>query len=265
MKKILFGIIALLSITLVSCEKESGEAPGNISGLGDNEGTLEVVENFELPEDIYISGDITGFEDSEESLAALKSAGAVSSYRHTRYGSGDQVKLKLTLLNTSSRNRTIVFPRGLVWECLTGGYQHGLQIQSVWISLKPNEKRAVNIDLYCANMTRPVPDRFGTYRILGVTSSSVLKRLLNYIGWRMVNYEMYEANNLKSATATPTYEEIVLQIQEIVHNLTDRGLDLTDEEIAFIESIPEIPEDQRPQVDEKGNYVEYFEEYGVAN
>ena len=262
MRKVWILAISILIFGLSSCEDNSTAVESGISGLGQNKGNIEVKEKFELPDGIFITEDITGIASPESGKANLK---GTELFYLPCYGSGSQVQLQLTLLNTRSYPMAVFFPKGLVWECKTGGFQHGLQVQCVWVCLQPNETRTIRIDLYCANLTYPTPDQTGIYSILGVTSSDILWKFLNWIGWRMVNYEMLVGNDdLKSSQVGPSYEEIVNRFQVIVHNLTDRGLGLSDDDIAFIESIPELPEDKRPEVDENGNYPDYFEEFVVS-
>ena len=62
----------------------------------------------------------------------------------------------------------------------------------------------------------------------------------------------------------PTYEEITEKLQIMVHHLTDLGIALTQEDIDFIESIPELNSEEIPQVDENAQYPEYFEEFKVV-
>jgi len=243
---------------MASCESDS---PGDIDGMGDNTEALKVKEPFEMPEGIYILGDITGRENG-----GLKSTQLKSTYSTTAtypcYGSGEWVRLQLTLLNTRSYRRTVYFQKGLVWRCQSGGSQHGLQCQTTWICLEPNSRRTVNIDLYCANLGIPSPDELSKYEILGVTSSPTLWKLLNLIGWRKINYEMFYSNlGLKAGEAGPTYEEIIERVQTVVHNLTDRGIDITEDDIAFFQSIPELSPEDIPPVDENSQYPEYFAEF----
>jgi hypothetical protein len=128
--------------------------------------------------------------------------------------------------------------------------------------LEPNEQRTVYIDLYCANLGIPAPDENGKYIILGITSSKVLWNLLNIIGWRKINYEMIMGSYLGSVgKGTPSYEEITEKLQIMVHNLTNRGIELTEDDKAFISSIPELAPEDRPVLDENAQYPEYFEEF----
>lgn len=260
MKKLLTLILAVSVLGLVSCEKESGpsEVPGNIPGLGQNTSEKpEIKEEFVMPEDIVISGEITGTSN-------LKSG----SIGNCEYGSGGDVKLKLTLKNNSGTPRTIFLPKGLVWASTSDEYQHGLQLQTVWISLVAGQAKEVTIDLYCANLhLLENPGHDIVYHILGVTSSRIIWRFLDLIGWKMINFEMYVANQsnpgnqLKSGEG-PAFDVISARLQSMLHKLTDNGVELTDEDIAFINSIPDVEHEKaRTVLDKDVVYPEYLEEY----
>jgi hypothetical protein len=260
MKKLMLLLFASSLIGLNSCEKSTSDNPGQIDGMGASTGKLQVKEPFKIPDGIHIVGDITGIENPVSKSGVLKSVDfskSTSSY----YGSGLYVKLKVTLLNSTNIPRTIFFPKGLLWECKDRSSQHGLQCQTTWVSLSPNTSRTILIDLYCANNPLPAPGLTVTYNILGVTSSKTVWNLLNLIGWRTVNYEMIFHS--KGVQEGPTYEEITERLQLMVHNLTDFGIDLSAEDIAFIESIPELATEEIPVVDANSQFPEYFEEFIV--
>lgn len=265
MKKLLTVIVAVIALGLVSCEKDTVqlEIPGNIPGFGNTPGEIEISEKFVLPEGIKVAGDITGVEAGE---ATLKSANNLWSH----VGSGNYVVLKLTLQNTSNQKRTVFFPQGLIWEAKTAGYQHGIQIQTTWVTLNPNQTKYLKIHLYCINQGLLPSDANGVFGFLGVTSSKIIWRLLDLIGWRMVNYEMIMVNNgngpktnLKSAVPY-TFDEVSTRLQAIVYKLTDTGEDLNEADKQFIESIPELPLDQRPNRDAYGKFPDFFPDYGVT-
>ena len=264
MKKTILLLVALSLIGFNSCKKSNPEAPGNIEGMGNTAGELQIKQAFIIPEGINLIGDITGIGNSSAKNGELKSViEADSKSGVPQFGSGLVVRLKLTLLNSRNNRRTVFFPKGLIWKCLDNAYQHGLQCQTTWVCLDPNEMRTIFVDLYCVNLGTPAPDQDGKYKILGVTSSSVLWNLLNKIGWRKINFEMIYPNLSGKGEIGPTYEEITDRLQTIVHNLTDRGIELSSEDKTFIESIPELALEEIPVVDENSQYPEYFEEFNL--
>lgn len=267
MKKILFISFVLITSGLVSCQKHNQETPGNIPGMGDTPGELQVKEPYLLPEGIHIIGDITGVKNPSAVSGELKSPIGETKSIIQCFGSGRYVRLQCTLVNTSQYARTVFFPKGLLWRCMYGNYQHGLTVQTTWTCLQPNSTRTIFIDLYCVNADIPSPDQTATYKILGITTSKTIWSLLNIIGWRKVNYEMYYGSfdHSKGIEAEPTYEEITERLQLIVHNLTDNGIGITAEDKAFIESIPELSAEEIPALDANSQYPDFFEEFVVLN
>jgi hypothetical protein len=266
MKKFILFLTLIVFIGFISCDKILTETPGNIPGMGNNKEKPEVKEQYKLPDGIGIVGSIKGLEDADaKSIINYKPTYGAKSASY--FGSGRLVRLTLTLVNSNNIPRTIFFPKGLVWECQVGGYQHGLQVQTTWICLQPNTTRSVIIDLYCCNLGLPGPTLSTTYKILGVTSSSVLWDFLNRIGWKKVNYEMINGTygTAKGETLTgPTYDQITERFQALIHDLTSRGIGISEEDKLFIDSIPELAAEEIPQVDESSKYPDYFEEFYVS-
>jgi hypothetical protein len=234
--------------------------------MGNTPGELQVKAPYVLPDGIHILGDITGVKNPEALSGELKSSLPEAKGIFQCFGSGRYVRLQCTLLNTSNHPRTVYFPKGLLWQCRYGNTQHGLQAQTTWTCIQPNSSRTIYIDLYCLNAGIPAPDNNSTYKILGVTNSSTMWTLLKLIGWKKVNYEMIYGtfSGGKGAAVTgPSYEEITERLQTMVHNLTDNGISLTPDDIAFIQSIPELSPDEIPVVDANSQFPEYFEEFIV--
>jgi hypothetical protein len=257
MKKFLFLLAAISFIGLNSCEKIPTENLGEIPGMGNSDENLQVKEPFTMPDGIIVIGDITGIQNPVNKSSELKST-SDTEFDFPRFGSGF-VRLQLTLCNATNYPRTIFFPKGLMWECKNRTSQHGLQCQTTWVCLQPNTTRTIGIDLYCANLGLPVPNQTETYKILGVTNSQLIWNLLNLIGWRKVNYEMCHTST--KGEEGPTYEEIIDRLQTIVHNLTNRGIDISNDDKEFIQSIPELAPEEIPQIDENSQFPEYFEEF----
>lgn len=256
MKNILIGL-TIFSLLLSSCTKENTESAGKIQGMGDTPGNFEVKEAYTLPSGIAIIGDITGIEK-----AGTKGEDSKSVADYSCYGSGGKmIKLKITLVNRNDYQKTIFFPKGLLWKCTTPGYQDAICLQTTWISLKANSQRTITIDLYCINYGRTPSDIFAYYQFVGVTNSPVFNSLLKMIGWKKINYEWINPLPSKSISVEgPTYDEITDRMQNIVWNLTNFGIDVSNEDKAFIESIPELPAESIPVVDDQSQFPEYFEE-----
>ncbi len=264
MKKILVLSLAIMAISLISCQKHELETAGNIKGMGNTPGQLEVKEPFNLPQGILLEGDITGIEDIiSKSKGSELSFDAKSDYSY--FGSGKYVRLQINLINISNHAKTVFFPKGLLMQCNNGNSQHALLCQTTWFCIQPNTSRRIYLDLYCINEGVRAPDQNSTYKILGVSNSQVIGNLLKMIGWKKVNYEMIYGtfSRGKGIAETPTYEEITERLQEIIWNLTDKGIDITVEDKAFLESIPELSPEEIPSVDENSQFPEYFDEFIV--
>lgn len=264
MKKLLIEL-AVLTLILGSCQKENLESPGNIKGMGNASGYLEVKAPFILPQGIRFIGEITGLTNPVSKGGFLKSASDVKA-AYSCFGSGGKmIKLKLTLLNSGNVPKTVFFPKGLLWECTISGYQHAILLQTTWICLQANSQRAIVMDLYCINLGLSPADQNSTYHILGVTSSNVIGNLLKMIGWKKINYEMIFGTfaSVKGTTIEPTYDQITDRMQNIVWNLTNNGKDVSAEDKTFIESIPELNSAEIPVLDEKSQFPEYFKEFVV--
>jgi hypothetical protein len=268
MKKLLLVLSIASMVAMVSCQKELPEAPGYIPGMGDEPGDLQVQAAYNLPQDVVFVGDITGAIETSSNV--LKSASTVN---YTCYGSGhNQVRLKMCLENKSDKKKTVCFPKGLVWKCDNSNVQHGILVQHTWFCLQPNSQRTVELELYCVNYGRETSSTESTYGCLGITSSNTIWNLLNLIGKKKVNYECWYGNSsatsLKSVSDDAiTYEAISTELQAAVWNLTNFGNDLTEEQKAFIQAIPDLEEGTYPEslfADPSVIPAEPFDEYADA-
>lgn len=246
-------LVLLFIIGLSSCEKIDQEMPGKIPGMGNTGGELKLDKAFSLPQGVLIIGKITGL------------SGNLTGY--SVYGSGNAVRVKFTILNTSDEPRTVFFPKGLIFKSDTPDYQNGLLLQTTWACVQANSERKIIMNIYCINLGVPGPDENASYTILGVTGSEVIKRLLDLIKWRAINYEMIYGThpNMPSGTHPVfTYQETYHRLQTIVHNLTTNGINITSVDRAFIDSIPEIDQAARPQLDADSQYPAFFDEFKVS-
>lgn len=265
----IYLMVAASFLLLCACQREMIESPGNIPGMGETPGELEVVSNYVLPDGIDLVGDITGIDEAAmseiASVANVKSASALSSY-----GSGGKyVRIQLTLQNRTERDVTVYFPQGLVWRCEQQGYQHAITAQTTWVCLRQNSRRTIFLDLYCINFGRHGSSIESNYAMVGVSNSVTIGRLMKLIGWKKINFEMLCSSTdgeLKAANETElSYAEVTDRVQTIIWNLTNHGLDLSADDEAFFAGLPDIEEAQRPVTDKDGNFAGYLEEYSVVS
>jgi hypothetical protein len=244
----LFFILALVAIGFTSCE-EKEETPNGIPGMGYTPGELEIEKPFVVPEGITITG-LEGLEDVPTDVQTqLKS----SQYRFFRRGCGGSffrhnfrawITVKLIFQNSSSDKRCITLPPGLVFEVNKPGYQHGITIAPIEVCIKGNSASTVSLYLMCINKGKDGSDTNVKYSIKGVTGAKKILRLINRLKNKKVNWQDYinslPSTHLKSTNADEIekYREVADAIQNDIWTLTNDGVDLSKEQIEYIESIP---------------------------
>jgi hypothetical protein len=246
-KWVYYGLVFMAMMTLNSCEKLFiDDSPGNISGMGNNNGELQIKEPYELPEVIVLIKPI---------------AEGIIDGSLPRYGSGS-VHLKITLLNYSDTAKTVYFPKGLIFKCNSPVYHNLMVLQTCWICAQPNGPKSFILDTYCINTGKKhlaPPDV--TFEILGLSDSKVINNLLDLIGWRKINYEMIIGS--PSVPKTDAYLDVMQPLRDLVWKLVSPGGNIADEDKLFIESIPELSASEIPPKDSLGRFPDYFEEFVV--
>ena len=243
MNKLTLFAILFFSILFTACEKI--EQPGEIPGMGNASGELEV-EPFEFAKDIKIIGEITGYSNEAASVKELKST--MKTYSINEYGSGGQfVSLKFTLKNENLDSaRTMYFPQGLICKVDNGDYQNGILLQWTWVTLNPGEEREITLDLMCINKGKDGSDAFTNYDLKGVTTSDVIwEELLKPIGLKKVNIEYYLCRETGKLSAN--YDSIASVLQDAVWSLTNGSTGLSAEQKEFINALPEIESGSYPK------------------
>ncbi|BAX78713.1 hypothetical protein [Labilibaculum antarcticum] len=231
-------IIAILGLGFNSCEKEKSELAGEIPGMGNAVGELEV-EKYDFHEDLVFSP-IIGVGDN------LKSASFDEVViEGVAQGSGDEVVVTLTITNTNSAEwRSVYLRAGTVFEVNLPGYQNGISLAPVVICLSPGEERIVTLYLYCLNAGKSDSDDSASYKLLGVTQSEVMMELVNTLQGKMVNYEDYMIYYGDGAGSF--YNDVKDMLQKIVWHITN-GAGMTDEDYKYINSLPELPQGVLPE------------------
>lgn len=266
MKKIIFILAIAMLVAFTACQKEEVvvEAPGEIPGMGNAVGELQVQEPFNLPDGIELVGSVGGLEPGTTGNIAAE-GGLKSTETWRCYGSGGRwVKLAVTLKNTSNKYRTVFFPRGLLFKVNKEGYQHAMTLQWTWVCIQPNAERSFALNTYCINKGKHGSDPQANFSILGITNSETMWRLLRMIGWRKINLEHYQQIGTTTALKADelTYDEIQENLQDAVWSMTN-GAGLIEEQIQFIESIPMLEDGSYPEGldDTTVEAPYYFDEY----
>ena len=245
MKTYLINFLIPAVFFLSSCEKL--ESPGNIPGMGNTPGELEVKEPFTLPQGVAYVDIIHETWELDPTLPT--------------FGGGYGMILKLTLCNTSDVPKTVFFPQGLIWKCSSSDNHNGILLQTSWVNLEANSTRDLNIVLHCINSGKPSALQNISWNTIGVSGSPTISNLLEIIGWRKINYEMIygEIDGLTpSPYSGPPYKDVIKRLQNIVWNLTEKGIEISDEDRSFIESIPLLsPSEIPPCIDSECQFPEF--------
>lgn len=253
-------LLALTSCELFEIDKE--ETPGEIPGMGNAGGSLEVISEFEIPEGIEIA-EIRGSADdlffaSAAETAILKDEGdsheddgdhedgeeheggcnGGSDHKggqeeKCEHGSGGQwVSLDLCLTNTTEIVKEINFPAGTVFECEADGAQNGITLTDVLIRI--NGKGSVNIklNLYCLNHGKEGSDVTLVYQVRGITSSQLMGHLTTKLEGKKIDIVYFRED-------PEAYAPIIEKIQYYVWQITnENGID--ENGWAFIEAIQDL-------------------------
>ncbi len=267
MRKLLSFFVVASVMLFASCQKDETkveETAGNIPGMGNTTGDLEVSE-FNLPSGLEIVGDISGIIGSEATVAQDNSslkATTTSSRRFYGCG-GNNIQLQLTMKNNVERRRSCFFPPGLIFKVNNDGYQHAINLCWTWLSFEPMEERTVVLYLFCINLGKTQSLVNSVYEIIGVTESTNMKWLTNRCNGKRINYECFSHNTQSVLKSGDTYSEVASEMQDIIWSLTN-GDGLTEEQEAYINELPLLDTDQLPEgYDDIDNFeAPYFwEEY----
>jgi hypothetical protein len=276
-RSVIYFLAILLMVPFFSCEKESGEEPGAIAGMGEASGELAVTP-FDLPEGLSLDGDISGVDlnGDDGTAASVEDKNLLKSWHFGNlfpdYGNGGQwIKLKLTISNNHGSPRTLFFPQGLVFKVNNAEYQHGILLQWTWFVVKAHSTRTIYLNLFCVNKGRHGSSSDVQYTMAGITQSALMWKLLNRIGWRKINCEhyFYPKDGLKSAGSLKSEEDLVEHYEEISELLQDavwsvtNGDGLTAQQIQDIEALPLLEEGTYPEgLEDNGeNAPFFFDEY----
>ncbi len=250
MRKLLNLIMVSSLILFVACQDDDTkveETAGNIPGMGNTPGDLEVSE-YNLPEGLEIVGDISGILESESTVAqeyASLKATNTSSKRFYGCG-GTYIQVQLTLKNNIERRRTCFFPPGLIFKVNNNDHQHAFNLCWTWFCFEPLETRTIVLYLFCINRGRTESLVNTVYEILGKTTSVNMKWLANRCNGKRMNWECFSHNKTQSYLKSgDTYEEVAGEMQEVIWALTN-GDGLTEEQEAYIDELPSLDTDQLP-------------------
>ena len=201
------------------------ETPGRIPGLGDMPGEPEG-NQFNLPAGVRLIGEIEGQEDGSSSRDCVFDGP----------GFNVMVKMKLKRDSTVSGPLTVEFPPGLVIVSTAEGFQHGLLVERIVVTIPPiqpgpgGDECQVSLLLFCLNSAKRTSDATARYKFGPVTSSKLLKDLINRLKGKKINYREFEDGD-------PFWFENQEKIQDAIWQLTD-GNGLREQDIQYLNELP---------------------------
>jgi len=227
-------MVLIMPLFMVSCDKDDELIPenfaaGEIPGLGSADGELTGIP-FTLPSGVTLIKEITGAGN----YADYWSQSHGDEVRHY-FGSGrGYVDLLIPLRNSNSGNITVTFPAGTIIRSKSNGYQHGVLIKKVTISIPANSDYYLSLSLYCGNEHRGSAGSSTIYEWAVVSNASLLIDLCERIKNKKINIEEFSPT---SADDYRTCSLLVSTLQRIVWRITD-GKGLTESDIEYINSLP---------------------------
>jgi hypothetical protein len=216
------------------CKKEDAErldtddgqeTPGKIPGLGEMPGEPEG-NQFNLPAGVRLVGEIEGQEDGSSSRDCVFD------------GPGFNVIVKMKLKRDSSVSGplTVEFPPGLIITSAAEGFQHGLLVERILVTIPPiqpgsgGDECQISLLLFCLNSAKRTSDATARYKFGPVTSSKLLKDLINRLKGKKINYREF-------ADGDPVWFENQEKIQDAIWQLTD-GKGLREKDIQYLNELP---------------------------
>lgn len=225
MKKILFLITFsfIVAISFYSCtkDKSDNDDAGNIPGMGDTGGELEVEETVFYPIESFIIGDITGVNVNPMPTENVVGSG------------GGWVILDVEIENTTDKEADFYLLGGSVIECLEEGYQHAICIERVDLIVDANSSKRINLLVYCINRGRSGSSPDISYTIKGISSSDRMMRLVEALENKKIDVLDYLPDS------EVEFIELCKKLQDIIWEITN-GEGLSDEDWDFINSLQNV-------------------------
>lgn len=224
----MLGCWLVLLLSLASCqgddENESAilEKPGQIPGMGETPGAPQG-EKFVLPR--KMSATIVGEDPYNAAEGACKFDGA-----------GPYMTVTVTLRTDSTGAPTqVVFPAGLIIVTAAEGFQKGLLIERVVVSVPPKQLNGsggvckVSMMLFCLNEGQEGTKPGLSYSFGPITNSPLLKDFIKQLSTKKTLYSEYNGDE--------DFSRNMEKVQEALWNITN-GDGLTERNLEIIRSLP---------------------------
>ncbi len=255
MKKLELLITGLLILVFSACSDDNATSdvgtPGNIPGMGNAGGELEISEPFVLPEGVTVLS-ISGVDNPDPAAdiaaAAMKSTSCGDDdhddegetqdlYYLPAIGSGGEwIALNLLLEVADGVNKDIIIPAGMLVKCEQDGYQNGIVLQDVRIHLAGCKNIQIKLFVYCINKGKTGSTKQLTYVFKGITQCELFTALTAALEYKKIDISDFSEDELED------YEYITTGLQDIVWAITN-GRGANHKDWAFIEALKDIIED----------------------
>ena len=229
-----------LLLTLTECKKASGDAedpgpdslaterPGQIAGFGEAPGA-PTGSPFALPNGVTLASPIVGREDGRHQEDCAFD------------GPGFWVTVSMTLQRDSTGTGpiTVEFPPGLVITTASEGFQHGLLVERVVVTVPPNMpgpggsnsgRCQATLMLSCMNAARKTANASARFKLGPVTNSPLILDFIKRLSTKKILYSAFGVED-------ETWFENQERIQAALWHLTD-GDGLTASDLDYIRNLP---------------------------
>lgn len=241
-KNLNFIGVLCVAITLffASCQKDNLPTPTDtnkpvptnnyMTGLGTTPG-FPSGRPFVLPSNVSILGDIRGgqmYKSTEIDKDKYTGPFPINMIPKSwvAYGTGTYVNLYIKFFNSLPTPTSLVIPGGLIFvdsldsDTSNGMYQKGFILQDVTVPLPAMDTAFVILQAYCLNHTLYPSSYNAVYFIGPITNNPNLDSIVTIMAPKM----------------PPIGQEY--SIQSIIWNVTDYGLNLTAQEVQYLNSLP---------------------------
>jgi hypothetical protein len=234
MKKLYFiAVLLLTAMVFSSCQKDPTPPPTTApvinygAGLGTTDG-YPTGKHFALPQGISIIGEIRGGIYGKAPIDKTYKGpfNYDSKANYVTLGTGTFVNLYMTLYNSTLTDITFTMPGGLIFIDSADAHQHepvyqkGYILQDVEVIVPALDTSFIDLRAYCLNHTLAASSYYAVYYIGPITNNPQLNMITNIMDGKQYPYgEEYN-------------------IQTIIWNVTDYGLILTSNEIAYLNALP---------------------------
>lgn len=221
----------------------SADSPGKIPGLGDTSGSLQGTQ-FALPAGVTLVRDVSvsgasnqsslTFQSLEQKVKAskdfIKTINIVNGNFDAQIGSG-WAPVVFTLKNSTTAAIKVTFPARLILRPRNNQYQNLVLLKEASVTIPSQQAYFIVLVMYCGNMNRFGLDGTG-YEWGVISNSATLTDFTDRLVHKQINVEDF------AGSYDINYSNRWQKLQDILWNLTDNGVALSDADKQWIAAIP---------------------------